>query len=92
MLQVTQTALVLLRDALVQERNDESQVFRLITEGGDYVLGIGDIETNDIQYDAEGETVLAAPSAIANDELGDATIDLQTTPEGPKLVMVGPAT
>jgi hypothetical protein len=89
MLQITQSALGLLQDALANERSDDAQVFRLVTQNQEFVLGIGEVEANDVEYETGGSTVLAASPEIAETVLGDATIDLQETPEGPKLMLTG---
>jgi hypothetical protein len=88
MLQVTDSALLLLREALDSERTDNSQVFRLHVRDEEFVLGLDEVQDNDIEFPRDGDTVLAAPEEIANSMLGDTTIDLETTPEGPKLVLV----
>lgn len=88
MLQVSAPALVLLKDALEQERTDETHVFRLQVRDDEFVLGIDDVQADDVQFEHEGTTVLAAPDEIANALLGSTTIDLETTDEGPKLVLV----
>ena len=88
MLQVTDSALMLLRDALVNERTEGSQVFRLHVRDEEFVLGLDEVQENDVEFSQDGDTVLAAPEDIVNSMLGDTTIDLETTPEGPKLVLV----
>lgn len=88
MLQVTDSALVLLRDALVNERTEDSQVFRLLVRDDEFVLGLDELQADDVSFEHDGDTVLAAPQDIANMMLTDTTIDLETTPEGPKLVLV----
>ena len=88
MLQVTDSALGLLRDALVNERTEGSQVFRLHVRDDEFVLGLDEVQNDDIEFSHDGDTVLVAPQEIATSMLGDTTIDLETTPEGPKLVLV----
>ena len=88
MLQVTDSALTLLRDALVNERSEDSQVFRLHVSNDEFVLGLDEVQADDIEFAQGDETVLAAPQEIATSMLSDTTIDLETTPEGPKLVLV----
>jgi hypothetical protein len=88
LLQVSDSALVLLKDALAQERTEETHVFRLQVRDDQFVLGIDDVQADDVQFEVEGETVLAAPEEIATTLLGATTIDLETTDEGPKLVLV----
>ena len=88
MLQITDSALILLREALVNERSEDSQVFRLHVREDEFVLGLDEVQQDDIEFSHDGDTVLAAPQEIANTILVDTTIDLETTPEGPKLVLV----
>ena len=88
MLQVTDSALALLRDALVNERSEDSQVFRLHVRDDEFVLGLDEVQQDDVEFARDGDTVLAAPQEIAVSMLNDTTIDLETTPEGPKLVLV----
>ena len=88
MLQVTDSALLLLRDALVNERSEATQVFRLHIRNDEFVLGIDQVQQDDVEFSHDGDTVLAAPQEIAGSMLSDTTIDLETTPEGPKLVLV----
>lgn len=88
MLQVTDSALLLLRDALVNERAEDSQVFRLHIRNDEFVLGLDEVQQDDVEFSHDGDTVLAAPQEIANSMLNETTIDLETTPEGPKLVLV----
>jgi Fe-S cluster assembly iron-binding protein IscA len=88
MLQVTDSALVLLRDALINERSEGSQVFRLHVRNDEFVLGLDEVQQDDIEFSHDGDTVLAAPQEIASTVLENTTIDLETTPDGPKLVLV----
>jgi hypothetical protein len=88
MLQVTGSALILLHDALVSERSEDSQVFRLHVKDDEFVLGLDEVQQDDMEFAHDGDTVLAAPPEIANSVLENTTIDLETTPEGPKLVLV----
>lgn len=88
MLQVSDSALVLLKDALAQERTEDNHVFRLQVQDDQFVLGIDDIQVDDVAFEVEGETVLAASQEIATSILGTTTIDLETTAEGPKLVLM----
>ena len=88
MLQVTDSALGLLRDALVNERTEDSQVFRLHVRDDEFVLGLDEVQADDVAFEHDGDTILAAPQEIANTMLENTTIDLETTPEGPKLVLV----
>ena len=88
MLKVTDSALDLLRDALINERTEGSQVFRLHVRDDEFVLGLDEVQMDDVEFQHDGNTVLAAPQEIANTMLGDTTIDMETTPEGPKLVLV----
>ena len=88
MLQVTDNALGLLQEALVNERTEDSQVFRLHVRDDEFVLGLDEVQDDDVAFEHNGDTVLAAPQEIANSILDNTTIDLESTPEGPKLVLV----
>jgi Fe-S cluster assembly iron-binding protein IscA len=88
MLQVTDNALGLLQEALVNERTEDSQVFRLHVRDDEFVLGLDEVQDDDVSFEHNGDTVLAAPQEIANSILDNTTIDLESTPEGPKLVLV----
>ena len=88
MLRVTGPALLLLRDALVNERSGKSQVFRLHVRDDEFVLGLDEVQQDDVEFAHDGDTVLAAPPEIANSVLENTTIDLESTPDGPKLVLV----
>jgi hypothetical protein len=88
MLSVTESALLLLHDALINERSEDSQVFRIHVQDDDYVLGLDKVQRDDVEFAHDGDTVLAAPPEIANSVLESTTIDLESTPEGPKLVLV----
>lgn len=88
MLQVTDSALGLLQEALINERTQDSQVFRLHVRDDEFVLGLDEVQANDVSFQHNGDTVLAAPEEIANSILSNTTIDLESTPEGPKLVLV----
>ena len=48
MLQVTDSALILLQDALVNERSEASQVFRLHLHEDEFVLGLDEVQTDDV--------------------------------------------
>jgi Fe-S cluster assembly iron-binding protein IscA len=88
MLQVSGPALVLLRDALIQERTQDSHVFRLDVRDDEFVLGMDDPQEDDVEYEHDGTTVLVAPNELATNLLSSTTIDLETTAEGPRLVLV----
>ena len=88
MLQVSGPALVLLREALLQERTQDSHVFRLDVRDDEFVLGMDDMKDDDVQFEHDGTTVLVAPEEIATTLLSTTTIDLETTAEGPRLVLV----
>ena len=89
MLQVTDSALILLREALVNERSEDSQVFRLHIRDDEFVLGLDEVQKDDVEFAHDGDTILAAPKEIATSTLATTTIDLETTAEGPHLVLVG---
>ena len=87
MLQISDPALNLLREALMVERDDDSDVFRLELQNNDFVLGIDSPQDDDVLYEIDGTTVLVAPMEVATAILGETTIDLEETDDGPRLVL-----
>lgn len=87
MLQISDPALNLLREALLVERDDDSDVFRLELQNNDFVLGIDSPQDDDVLYEIDGTTVLVAPMEVATSILGETTIDLEETDDGPRLVL-----
>ena len=87
MLQISDPALNLLREALLVERDDDSDVFRLELQNNDFVLGIDSPQDDDVLYEIDGTTVLVAPMEVATSILGETTIDLEETDAGPRLVL-----
>jgi len=88
MLQISDAALTLLREALEVERTNEEQVFRLDLQDDQFVLGLQEPQDDDVQFEYDGSTVLATSSVVANDLLGGSTIDLESTADGPRLVLL----
>lgn len=88
MLQVSAAALTLLKEALESERTEDSHVFRLDVSNDQFVLNLDELQDSDVRYDHEGTTVLATPPEVADQMLSETTIDLESTDEGPKLVLV----
>jgi hypothetical protein len=84
MLQITEEAKTTLKQSL-EGTGPEGHVFRLGRQGSELAMGIGGAEDGDTLYDLDGEPVLAVPADLA-EEL-DATIDVQQTNEGAKLVL-----
>lgn len=87
MLQISDPALNLLREALMVERDDDSDVFRLELQNNDFVLGIDSPKDDDVMYELDGAAVLVAPMEVATSILGETTIDLEETDDGPRLVL-----
>ena len=88
MLQVSDPALDLLKDALMSERTQDGDVFKLNLRDDTFVLYMEPPAENDVRYDLDGITVLAASPEIADSLLGETTIDLESTQDGPRLVIV----
>jgi hypothetical protein len=88
MLQVSSAALTLLKEALEAEGEQDGHVFRLDINNDQFVLNLGEPQGDDIQYEHEGTTVLATPREVADELLGETTIDLENTDSGPKLVLL----
>jgi Fe-S cluster assembly iron-binding protein IscA len=87
MLQISDPALNLLKEALMVERDEDSDVFRLEIQNNDFVLGIDSPQDDDILYEIDGTPVLVAPAEVASSILNETTIDLEETDEGPRLVL-----
>ena len=87
MLQISDPALNLLKEALMVERDEATDVFRLEIQNDDFVLGIDSAQDDDVMYEIDGTTVLVAPVEVASTILNETTIDLEETDEGPRLVL-----
>jgi len=85
MLEISDAALHLLRDALQAERQDG--VFRLIPSQDSLALQMTAAEEGDVIYEQEGVAVLAAPTDLAHD-MDSQLIDIEETAQGPRLVVV----
>jgi hypothetical protein len=88
MLQVSAAALNLLKEALECERTQDAHVFRLEFSNDEFVLNLDEVRSDDVKFEQDGSTVLAAPRDVADSLLGETTIDLEPTAEGPKLVLL----
>jgi Fe-S cluster assembly iron-binding protein IscA len=87
-LQVSTAALTLLKEALDSERTEDAHVFRLEFNNDQFVLNLDEVRNDDIEYEHDGATVLAAPREVADNLLGETTIDMESTDQGPTLVLV----
>lgn len=88
MLQVSTAALALLKEALDSERIENEQVFRLDVNDDQLVLNLDEVQGDDVEFEHDGSIVLAAPREVADNLLGETTIDTETTDQGPTLVLV----
>jgi Fe-S cluster assembly iron-binding protein IscA len=88
MLQVSNAALTLLKEALESERSDDDHVFRLEFSQDQFVLNLDEVQGDDVKFEHDGSTVLATPKDVADNLLSETTIDLESTTEGPKLILV----
>ena len=88
MLQVSDSALSLLKEALLVERTEDNHVFRLAVQDDQFVLGLDDAQTDDVKFEQEGNAVIAAPRELATSLLDTTTIDLESTEQGPRLGLV----
>ena len=84
MLQITDEAKATLKESL-DDNGQEGHVFRLGRQGDDLAIGIGGAEEGDKVFDLDGEPILAVPTDLV-DEL-DATIDVEHTQEGARLIL-----
>jgi Fe-S cluster assembly iron-binding protein IscA len=88
MLHVSTAALTLLKEALESERSEDDHVFRLEFSDDQFVLNLDAVQADDVQYEHDGSTVLAAPQDVAENLLSETTIDMESTDQGPTLVLV----
>jgi hypothetical protein len=84
MLDITDEAKATLKTTL-DGSGQEGHVFRLGRQGSELAINISGPEEGDKLYDLDGEPVLAVPEDLA-EEL-DATIDIEHTSEGAKLIL-----
>lgn len=84
MLQITDEAKTTLKETL-DENGQEGHVFRLGRQGDELAIGIGGAEEGDQIFDLDGDPILAVPTDLA-EEL-EATIDVEHTQEGARLVL-----
>lgn len=84
MLQITNEAKSTLKETL-DGNGQPGHVFRLGRDGDDLAIGIGGTEEGDTVFDLDGDPVLAVPNDLY-EEL-DATIDVEHTQEGARLVL-----
>lgn len=87
MLQVSERAGVLLKETLLNERQEDNQIFRLHQRDNQIALGLGVADETDILFEHDGMPILATPAHLAN-ELEDVIIDCEDLPEGPRLVLM----
>ena len=84
MLQITEEAKSTLKNTL-DDTGQDGNVFRLGRQGDELAIGIGGAEDGDTVFDLDGSPILAVPTDLA-EEL-DATIDVEQTQEGARLVL-----
>jgi hypothetical protein len=84
MLQITEEAKATLKNTL-DDTGQDGHVFKLDRNGDELAIGIGDAEDGDQVFDHEGAPILAVPTDLA-EEL-DATLDVEVTNEGARLVL-----
>jgi len=87
MLQVSERAGVLLKETLLNERQEDNQVLRLHQRDNQIALGLGVADETDVLFEHDGTLILAAPADLAN-ELEDVIIELEDLPDGPRLVLM----
>jgi Fe-S cluster assembly iron-binding protein IscA len=86
MLTVTDRAAALLRDIQAEQEESKDKVLRLTNQGGQLELAFDMAKDEDQVFKSEEASVLlVAPEVGAL--LDDATIDVQDTPEGPRLTL-----
>jgi hypothetical protein len=86
MMQVTDKAKSLLKDAMESNNQAPGMMFRLMVDDNQLAVGLAPKEDGDVVYEKEGIAVLAAPTEVL-ELLGERTIDVEDTTEGPRLVL-----
>ena len=85
MLEISEAALHLLKDALQAEHQEG--IFRLVPSQDSLALQVTAAEEGDVIYEQGGVAVVAAPTDLAQD-LDSQMIDIEETAQGPRLVVV----
>ena len=85
MLQISQDAKALLKDAIEAETTEGGNVYRLVLAEDRLAMSLGPIQDGDTVYEQDGVPVLATPADLA--EQLDSTIDVENTAEGARLVL-----
>ena len=85
---VTDQAVVLLKALLDSVEHEPGQVFRLAAGQDSIGILLDNEQEGDHVVQHEDESVLVIEPAL-NEFLTDATIDIQETPEGPRLAISG---
>jgi Fe-S cluster assembly iron-binding protein IscA len=86
MVQVSEIAKDALHQEIVETRERDSDVYRLLKDGNSFALELGNAEEGDVVISHQETAILAIPSDVAN-MLEGVTIDLQEDEEGPRLVL-----
>jgi hypothetical protein len=74
--------------ALLENANaSEETAIRFVLEGSTLTPKLDSVHPGDATFDHEDRTVLALEAQVS-DTLGNATLDVQPTDEGPKLVLL----
>lgn len=87
MVTVTDTAGQALAQMLDQAPTEEGQALRLVSAEQGYQLDTDVQREGDQVVEQQGQAVLLVSQEV-NENLGDITIDLQSTNEGPRLALV----
>ena len=85
MLQISQDAKLVLKEALEEGEAESGRLYRLVLSGDALALSLAGVEEGDTVYEMDGVPVLAAPAELA-DQL-EGTIAVEQTPEGTRFII-----
>ena len=85
MLQVSNEARATIKDSL-DDSGQAGHVFRIAQTGEELAMSLGTPEEDDEVYEHDGQPILAVPSELA--QALDATLDVERTNEGARLVLI----
>lgn len=90
MLEVTDKAIAILDRSLDENKENESDVFRLTRSNGGFGLVLSEEHEDDQSIQCDDRAVLVMEPEISN-ALESAVLDAEDTPDGPRLTLRPPA-
>jgi Fe-S cluster assembly iron-binding protein IscA len=86
MIQVSETAKDAIHQEVIETREKESELYRLMKDGNSFALELGSAQEGDVVISHQETPILAIPSDVAS-LLEGVVIDLHEDDEGPRLVL-----